>query len=87
VEEFYPPPERASSGSLIWTCTGDEGQPVLADRPGKAQPGKPTEAYKTVTVVLPLIGPEERVEHTARCGRHQGAQRSREWLKRQIRRW
>jgi hypothetical protein len=76
VTEFYPPTERIHSGHLIWTCTGDEGQ--------KAQPGKPTEAYKTVTVVLPLIGPEELADHTERCGRTQGAARVRARLKRQI---
>jgi len=47
VEEFYPASERAASGTLIWTCTADEGQ--------KAVPGKRTEEYKTVTVRLPLI--------------------------------
>lgn len=78
VTAFYPPTERIASGHLIWTCTGDEGQ--------KAQPGKPTEAYKTVTVVLPLIGPEELAEHTARGGRGQGAARTRTRRKRQIQR-
>jgi hypothetical protein len=76
VTEFYPPTARIQSGHLIWTCTGDAGQ--------KAQPGKPTEAYKTVTVVLPLIGPEELADHTERCGRTQGAARVRARLKRQI---
>ena len=51
VEQFYPKAERLHSGDLIWTCTGDEGH--------KAQPGKATEEYKTVTVVLPLLAPEE----------------------------
>lgn len=47
VDQFYPPTGRAASGSLIWTCTADEGK--------KAEPGKRTEDYKTVTVVLPLV--------------------------------
>jgi hypothetical protein len=47
MEEFYPPTERAASGTLIWTCTADEGK--------KAEPGKRTEEYKTVTVSLPLV--------------------------------
>ena len=76
VEEFYPTTERLQSGQMMWTCTGDEGQ--------KAQPGKPTEEYKTVTVVLPLIGPEELAEHTERCAAGQGGKRPRERLKRQI---
>ena len=76
VSEFYPPTERVQSGHLIWTCTGDEGQ--------KAQPGKPTEEYKTVTVVLPLIGAEELADHTQHCGRQQRAERTRARLKRQI---
>ena len=78
VTEFYPPTARIQSGHLIWTCTGDEGQ--------KAQPGKPTEAYKTVTVVLPLIGAAELADHTERGGRGQGAARTRTRLKRQIQR-
>jgi len=78
VQEFYPPTERVHSGELVWTCTGDEGQ--------KAQPGKPTEAYKTVTVVLPLIGLEELQERTERCGRGQGKARQHERQKRQVQR-
>jgi len=78
VEEFYPRSERVHSGQLVWTCTGDEGQ--------KAQPGKRTEAYKTVTVVLPLIGAEEIGERLERCGKEQGKARLHERHKRQIRR-
>jgi DNA-binding CsgD family transcriptional regulator len=78
VEEFYPKTERAQSGQLVWTCTGDEGQ--------KAQPGKPTEAYKTATVILPLIGQEELHEHTLPCGRERGRARLHERQKRQVQR-
>jgi transposase len=51
MEEFYPPQERIGSGDLVWTCTADEGR--------KAEPGKPTEEYKTVTVKLPLVTAED----------------------------
>jgi DNA-binding NarL/FixJ family response regulator len=47
MEEFYPPLEQVGSGDLIWTCTADEGK--------KAEPGKRTEEYKTVTVKLPFV--------------------------------
>ena len=47
LDEFYPPTERASSGTLVWTCTADEGR--------KAVPGKPTEEYKATTVQLPFV--------------------------------
>ena len=47
LEEFYPSTERAASGTLIWTCTADEGK--------KAEPGKRTEEYKTATVQLPFL--------------------------------
>lgn len=47
LEEFYPPLEQVGSGDLVWTCTADEGK--------KAEPGKRTEEYKTVTVKLPLV--------------------------------
>ena len=47
MEEFYPATEGVGSGTLIWTCTADEGK--------KAEPGKRTEEYKTVTVRLPFV--------------------------------
>jgi hypothetical protein len=56
VEEHYPATTHAQSGSLIWTCTADEGQ--------KAQPGKPAEAYATVTVHLPLISEADLATYT-----------------------
>lgn len=56
VEEFYPPLERAQSGELIWSCTADEGR--------KAEPGKPTEEYKTVTVKLPFVSTADLQERT-----------------------
>ena len=40
VEQFYPPSERAKSGQLIWSCTGDDGQ--------KAQPGKRTDRGRRI---------------------------------------
>jgi hypothetical protein len=58
VTEFYPPTQQASSGTLIWTCTADVGQ--------KAEPGKPTEAYKSVTVQLPLVTGDDLAERTAK---------------------
>jgi len=51
ITEFYPETERAGSGTLIWTCTADEGK--------KAEAGKRTEEYKTATLQLPFITPEE----------------------------
>jgi len=47
VQEFYPDTQKATSGTLVWSCTADEGH--------KAQPGKRTEEYKTITVLLPLV--------------------------------
>jgi hypothetical protein len=47
MEEFYPSTEGVGSGTLIWTCTADEGK--------KAEPGKRTEEYKTATVRLPFV--------------------------------
>lgn len=78
VAEFYPPSERVQTGHLVWTCTGDEGQ--------KAQPGKPTEEYKTVTVSLPLISAAELADRTNRSDRRSGERRYRERIKRQIQR-
>jgi len=51
IDEFYPDVGQSASGTLIWTCTADEGK--------KAEAGKPTEAYRTVTLKLPLVGAEE----------------------------
>lgn len=56
VEEFYPDTHAAQSGSLVWTCTADEGK--------KAEPGKRTEEYGQVTVVLPLVTPEDLQDRT-----------------------
>ena len=68
-QEFYPSTEQAGSGTLIWSCTADEGK--------KAEPGKRTEEYKTVTVKLPLVTVEDvrdRTEgKTAQRGRRQKA--------------
>jgi hypothetical protein len=70
VQEFYPDSARVPSGTIVWSCTGDEGQ--------KAQPGKHTEEYKTVTVRLPLITREDLGErlkgHTPRAERGAEAQ-------------
>jgi len=56
VQEFYPDTQQAASGTLIWSCTADEGQ--------KAQPGKRTEEYKTVTVLLPLVTASDVQTHS-----------------------
>lgn len=71
VAEFYPSTERAASGTLIWTCTADEGR--------KAQPGKRAEDYRTVTVRLPLITPAEvqdRLEQRPAATKERDTQRA-----------
>ncbi len=78
VAKFYPKTERVSSGQLIWSCTGDDGQ--------KAQPGKPAESYKTTTVVLPLIAPEDIQEQLEPWGKGKGKSRQQVRHKRQIKR-
>ena len=78
AEEFYLTPDRARSGQLVWTCTGNDGQ--------KARPGKRTEAYKTVTVLLPLIEPSEVKERIERCRKGQELARVHERQKRQVQR-
>jgi len=65
IEEFYPDLGQAASGALIWTCTADEGK--------KAEAGKPTEEYKTITLMLPLIGAEELHSWTEKCLPSQGS--------------
>ncbi|HMR68556.1 MAG TPA: DUF1670 domain-containing protein [Anaerolineae bacterium] len=78
VAKFYPKTERGSSGQLIWTCTGDDGQ--------KAQPGKPAESYQTTTVVLPLIEAEDIQEQLEPWGKGKGKSRQQARHKRQIER-
>jgi len=58
LAEFYPATEQAASGVLVWTCTADEGK--------KAEPGKRTEEYKTVTVKLPLVTTDDLQDRTER---------------------
>jgi hypothetical protein len=55
-KEFHPALEHTDSGSLVWTCTADEGK--------KAVPGKRTEEYKTVTVRLPFVVAEDVQDRT-----------------------
>lgn len=72
IDEFYPATERTESGTLVWTCTADEGK--------KAEPGKRTEEYKTVTVLLPLVTADEIEERTQRLprGKRQTAAKERD---------
>jgi len=58
--EFFPDSEQAGSGTLVWSCTADEGQ--------KAEPGKRTEEYKTITVQLPLVTNDELRQWSAAPG-------------------
>ena len=73
MDEFYPPQERVGSGDLLWTCTADEGK--------KAEPGKPTEEYKTVTVKLPFVAEQDlraRTEKKVAKGKRRAAARERD---------
>lgn len=73
MKEFYPPQERVGSGDLVWTCTADEGR--------KAEPGKPTEEYKTVTVKLPFVTQEDlraRTDKKVAKGKTHAAARERD---------
>jgi len=58
MEEFYPATERVSSGTLVWSCTADEGK--------KAEPGKRTEEYKAVTVQLPFVNKSDLRDRTGK---------------------
>jgi len=58
IDQFYPTTERASSGTLVWTCTADEGR--------KATAGKRTEEYKAITVQLPFVTSEDLRERTGK---------------------
>lgn len=58
IKEYYPATEQMASGTLVWTCTADEGK--------KAIVGKPTEEYKTVTVRLPLVTKDDLEGRTER---------------------
>lgn len=65
LAEFFPDSAQAGSGTLVWSCTADEGK--------KAEPGKRTEEYKTVTVQLPLVTSDELRQYTAPAGRRRPA--------------
>ncbi len=73
MNEFYPPMERVGNGALVWTCTADEGK--------KAEPGKRTEEYKTVTVKLPFVARSDlrsRTDRKTPRGKTQSIARSRD---------
>lgn len=57
VDDFYPAAQRLTPGSLVWRTTKDEGK--------KAVVGKLTEAYPSVTVILPLVTTEDVEEKMA----------------------
>jgi hypothetical protein len=69
-EAFFPETARLGRGYLVWTATADEGQ--------KAQPGKRTEEYGSVTVALPLVTDEDIAEKLRPCPRSEIRARSRE---------
>lgn len=56
VDASYLATERLQFGQIVWTCTADEGK--------KAIPGKRTEDYKSVNVVLPLLTREDLQDWT-----------------------
>jgi len=59
VEEFYPAPERMSSGWMVFTGTRATG--------GKAHPGQGAGEHELVTLAWPVLLPEDLqylVEHT-----------------------
>jgi hypothetical protein len=57
LTEFYPETVgQGGSGTLVWTCTANEGK--------KATAGKPTEEYATVTVQLPVVTAEDLAART-----------------------
>lgn len=70
TQEFYPTTERAASGSLIWTTTLDDGR--------KAQPGKRTEEYPTVTMGLPFVTADDLAEKMQACPAGQKRERGRQ---------
>lgn len=77
LTEFYPETEKAASGTLVWTCTADEGQ--------KARPGKKTEEYKTATVLLPVVTAEDLADRTAgKTPRGKAAQKAKERDKKRL---
>jgi len=51
VEEFYPPPERVSSGWMIFTATKASGP--------KPHPGQSAGDHKLVTLACPVLLPED----------------------------
>jgi transposase len=57
MADFFPDSAQSGSGTLVWSCTADEGK--------KAEPGKRTEEYKTVTVRLPLVTTTELRQYSA----------------------
>jgi hypothetical protein len=77
MNEFFPVQERIGSGDLVWTCTADEGK--------KAEPGKRTEEYKTVTVHLPFVTEEDLRDRTEkRITKHKTRATARERDKRRL---
>jgi len=57
VNQFYPPPQRISSGWMVFTGTKATG--------GKAYPGQPVSEHELVTLAWPVCLPEDVAELAA----------------------
>jgi len=77
VDQFYPPRKRLEHGTIVWNCTANEGK--------KAEPGKKTVEYKTISVILPIITREdmdERVKTTRSAA--EGRKKGRDQIKKRM---
>jgi hypothetical protein len=76
VEAFYPPPERLSSGWMLFTGTKASGS--------KARPGQSASDHELVTLAWPVLLPEDL---QALANLPQGAQRAqarKEWFQQRL---
>lgn len=76
VEQFYPPPERISSGWMVFTGTKASG--------GKAHPGQSAGDYELVTIAWPVLLPEDIQDLAAMPPGPEGKRAHRAWLQKRL---
>lgn len=76
VDQFYPPPERLSSGWMVFTGTRASGS--------KAHPGQSAGDHELVTLAWPVLLPEDIQELARRPAGSEGKKARQAWLQRRL---
>lgn len=76
VEQFYPPPERLSSGWMVFTGTKASGS--------RAYPGQSASNHELVTLAWPVLLPEDLQRLATLPGGDEGTKARRAWFQKRL---